>query len=127
MLGRIVHREPEKTKDADERFKEALEKFIKRTSNDDNINNDEAVPNIDSPIEEPDLMGDIVMPNEAGLWFETHNKDVSDDDTDDGIMMGDIVPDGDDWLIDEDDNDEDDDDGDGTTFLGWIEDPNGDW
>ena len=132
MLGRIVCRDPEKKKiDDDMRFEEAIKKMINFTS--DNDNND-VETNENSPIEEPqegDLMGDIAFPDEYFNWLDDlpDNKFVEDSDT----LTGYIYPNYLNGLFvdneyDDEDIDIDTDDGDdGTTFLGWIEDPNGDW
>lgn len=139
MLGRIVCRDPEEKKnDDDMRFEEAIKKMINFTS--DNDNND-VETNENSPIEEPqegDLMGDIAFPDEYFNWLDGFSDNESNEDTD--TLMGVIDQDYLDELFADDDDDEDyddddenvdddsdDDGGGGTTFLGWIEDPNGDW
>lgn len=132
MLGRIVCRDPEKKKiDDDMRFEEAIKKMKNFPS--DNDNNDTET-NDDSPIVEPqELMGDIVAPDEYFNRLDGFSDNESNEDTD--TLMGVIDQDYLDELFADDDDDEDydddddsDDGGDGdTTFLGWIEDPNGDW
>ena len=84
-------------------------------NNDDGANED----NTSLEIQEGDLLGNMISPDDdTDTWMGDIDQDYLDE------LFADDEYDDD---VDDEDDDDDDDDGDGTTFLGWIEDPNGDW